>query len=76
MVSGCRRDCEAAVMDRGGKIHPRVTLETHYLVIGLLGSTDWLHTTHGRKIEHAIHCQEQGSPLAIVCEEHWNQHLR
>lgn len=70
MVSGCRKHCEEEITTRGGAIHDRVSMKTDYLIIGLIGSTDWLHTTHGRKIEYAVHCQKEGSAIAIISEEH------
>jgi hypothetical protein len=41
------------------------------LVIGEIGSQDWLHSTHGRKIEKAIEYNDTGAKIAIVPEKHW-----
>lgn len=72
---GSRRACEQEVSDRGGRAHPRVTREVNYLVLGTLGSTDWIHSTHGRKIEYAIELKQKGGPVAIISEQHWTDHL-
>lgn len=72
---GTRQRCEGEVVSRGGLVHPRVTQDVHYLVLGTLGSTDWIHSTHGRKIEYAIELREKGLPIALISEQHWTDHL-
>lgn len=74
-VWGTRAQCEAEVVSRGGRTQSNVTQQTHILVIGTIGSTDWLHSTHGRKIEHAVELATKGYPITIVSEEHWADHL-
>jgi NAD-dependent DNA ligase len=51
---GPRRVCEAAVASLGARAGSSITRETNYLVIGTFGSRDWIHTSHGRKIEEAV----------------------
>lgn len=72
---GTRSACQRAIAERGGILHQNPIQQTHFLVIGTLGSTDWLHSTHGRKIEHAVKLSEAGSPISIVSEERWTAHL-
>lgn len=72
---GTREACQLAVRERGGLIQGNVTQQTHYLVIGTLGSTDWIHSTHGRKISHAVELAQNGMPIALVSEQHWTTHL-
>ena len=72
---GTRAACQRAIVERGGALHQNPIQQTDFLVIGTLGSTDWLHSTHGRKIEHAVKLSETGSPIAIVSEEQWTAHL-
>lgn len=74
-VMGPRANHEFEIMDRGGLIQANVTNDTHYLVIGSMGSTDWLHSTFGRKIEKAAAMAEQGHSIALISEEHWADHL-
>ncbi len=71
---GPRRICEAEVLERGGKIVNSVTLQTDYLVIGAVGSRDWIHSTWGRKIEKAIEYRDLCS-LAIISEQQWASFL-
>jgi hypothetical protein len=68
---GTRRDCEREVEKRNGACESNVTKRTSYLVIGTFGSSDWLHTAFGRKIEKAISYRDDGVPLRIVGEDHW-----
>jgi NAD-dependent DNA ligase len=72
---GTRQACQMAVRERGGLIQDNVTQQTHYLVVGTLGSTDWAHSTHGRKIEHAVELAQKGLPIALVSEQHWTSQL-
>ena len=74
-VYGPRKKCERAIIDRGGVVHPRVVKNLHYLVIGTLASRDWVHTSHGRKIESAIKAKEGGGSITIVAEEDWVRFL-
>ena len=75
-VYGTRPQCEGAIVAKGGRVQKVPTGATDYLVIGTVGSTDWIHSTHGRKIEAAVEFQERGYSIAIVSEEQWITHLR
>jgi NAD-dependent DNA ligase len=72
---GPRDRCERDVISKGGVIKANVSKQLHYLVIGTIGSADWIHSTYGRKIEAAVELREQGVPLHIVPEEHWVSEL-
>jgi NAD-dependent DNA ligase len=78
---GTRRNCEREVTERGGRCSDNITLQTSYLVLGELGSRDWIHSCYGRKIETAVKYTEllterHGvSSLSIVSEEHWQSFL-
>jgi hypothetical protein len=72
---GPRSVCEREVCGRGGQCAPSPSKRTRYLVIGTVGSRDWFHTTHGRKIEHAVNLREKGVPIAIISEDHWAMSL-
>jgi len=74
MVCGTRDECQAVVIEKGGRINPKPIRETDYLVIGTLGSADWAHTAYGRKIEYAVGLKQKGFGLHIVSEDHWAQH--
>jgi NAD-dependent DNA ligase len=70
-VHGTRKECEAEILARGGVAKRNLSLSTNYLVIGHLGSSDWIHSTHGRKIEHALELCKKGSSIFLVSEQHW-----
>ncbi|MBI5872731.1 MAG: BRCT domain-containing protein [Candidatus Omnitrophica bacterium] len=69
-VTGTREQCQSVVINKGGHAHNIPTLDTNYLVIGLIGSTDWIHSAYGRKIERAVEIQKQHS-IKIISEEYW-----
>lgn len=73
--SGSRQWCEGQVTAKGGLATGSITKKLHYLVIGEIGSRDWLHSTHGRKIEKAIEYNEAGHSIAILSEQHWFEQL-
>jgi len=70
-VFGTREKCEAEVLSRGGDVLNGVDKGLDYLVIGVIGSRDWIHSSFGRKIEKAVRLQRAGLQLAIVSEEHF-----
>lgn len=72
---GTRDACKTEVLSRGGQVQSSPTAKTNYLVIGLIGSTDWIHSTHGRKIEYALKLREKGLPVSVVTEEHWVKYI-
>lgn len=69
--SGTRQWCETQVISKGGMALGSITKKLHYLVIGEIGSRDWLHSTYGAKIEKAIEYNETGTNILILGEEHW-----
>lgn len=42
---GSRALCETEIKSRGARIQSNVTQQTRFLVIGTIGSRDWLHST-------------------------------
>jgi len=70
-LSGTRAQCHAAVASRGGMPTETITMNLNYLVIGVIGSRDWIHSTFGRKIQKAVEYRDSGFPLAIISEEHF-----
>jgi NAD-dependent DNA ligase len=73
--SGTRAWCEAQVHNRGGVALSSVNRKLNYLVIGDIGSRDWLHSTFGTKIKKALDQQEKGVDTRIISEQHWYEHL-
>jgi NAD-dependent DNA ligase len=74
-IWGTRNQCHAAVLDRGGEVIVSISRDLHFLVIGVIGSRDWIHTTYGRKIQKAVEYRDKGLTLAIVSEEHFVKSL-
>lgn len=70
-ASGARSQMEGAAKENGALIASKPTRNTDYLVIGSIGSSDWLHSTHGRKIERAVELRDEGQKIQIISEEHW-----
>jgi NAD-dependent DNA ligase len=74
-LCGARQDCQQAVLERGGRTCNTPAGHTDYLVVGTLGSTDWVHSPYGRKIEKAVDLRAGGSRIAIISEDHWVKHI-
>jgi NAD-dependent DNA ligase len=69
---GPRKTVVQAIEERGGEVVLKnVRMDTHYLVIGDIGSAAWMHSTHGRKIESAVDLRERGTGIAIISEAHF-----
>ncbi|MCB1808999.1 MAG: hypothetical protein KDJ99_28755 [Candidatus Competibacteraceae bacterium] len=74
---GDRASVVKEITDRSGLISNGITKSVDYLLIGSVGSTDWIHTSYGRKIEKAVEYKNSQNPtLAIICEEHWVKFLQ
>lgn len=67
---GQRKECEAAVMQRGGSAGG-ISRKTDYLVVGIYATDAWAHSAYGRKIEEAVAFRSQGHPVSIVGEDYW-----
>ena len=70
-ASGSRKECQEQVRDLGGSVKSSPSVRTDFLVVGAVGSRDWIHSTHGRKIETAVDLRDKGAKIAIVSEEQW-----
>lgn len=68
---GPRKDVYRQIVDRGGVVASSVVKSLNFLVVGELGSRDWMHSNSGRKIEKAIALRSAGQRLALVSEAHW-----
>ena len=67
-IFGPRSSVEQLIESKGGVISKGVTQMTDYLVIGTLSSPDWVHSSHGLKIQKAVSLKESGHPIAIIAE--------
>jgi len=72
---GTRTQCEALVKSLGAKTAKNITKKVDYLVIGIIGSGAWIHSSYGRKIEKAVEYREKGNSINIISEEHLIQYL-
>ncbi|NDV20847.1 NAD-dependent DNA ligase [Pseudodesulfovibrio sp. JC047] len=69
---GSRNDCFEECIGWGGEVSKTLTMKVDYLVVGLMGSQAWAHSSWGRKIETAVRYRdEKGKPIAIIGEDHW-----
>jgi len=73
---GSRVECEQEITSRGGKTLDGISQDLNFLVIGIIGSRDWVHSVFGRKIEKAVDYRNKGKPLSIVAEEHFIEALK
>lgn len=74
-ISGTRNEITSVIESLGGIAKTSPTKKTNYLVIGEVGSRDWIHSTFGRKIEKAIELNNQGSIISIISEQHWSSFI-
>ena len=70
-IYGPRSRCQSAIEQLGGIPVERVSVDLSYLIIGTLASRDWVHTSHGRKIETALGYKAKGHDIQIAAEELW-----
>lgn len=68
---GSRKECEAAVISRGGTTTDGITSKTDVLVIGDMPNPNWSHGSYGNKIFDAMILKlHQHKPL-IIPELYW-----
>lgn len=72
---GPRSRVFGAISERGGVPKKSVSRQVHYVVVGNLGSRDWLHSSYGTKIQQAVDLRAGGFPLHIIDEAHWRARL-
>lgn len=73
---GARKKVIDAITGKNGiAVDSTPTPDSHYLVLGIFASRDWIHTNYGRKIERAVALRDSGSGIAIISEEHWKKYL-
>lgn len=73
---GPLKECQAAVLSRGGSVTERVTGQTDVLVIGHDSNPNWAHGSFGNKICEAMILKlQRGKPL-IIPESYWRTLLQ
>jgi NAD-dependent DNA ligase len=73
---GPRQDVASVIEFLGGCVKNNVSGIVDYLICGHFGSTDWIHSSHGRKIEAAIDFRSNGYDIAIISERYWADVVR
>lgn len=74
-VFGSTLECEETISELGGFVEKSPNGDTDFLVIGEMGSPDWIHTSFGRSIEKAVEMQSNGHSIKIISEEHWVEQM-
>lgn len=64
------------ISELGGTVATSISKKVRYLVVGEIGSRDWIHSSYGRKIEHACELRAQGAQLSIIGEKHWTEFVK
>ncbi len=72
---GTRTQCEEIVRSLGGSCSKSITKKVDYLVIGIIGSDAWIHSSYGRKIEKAVKYREELQKPNIISEEHFIKYV-
>lgn len=67
-VSGDRNSITTMLICMGAETSTSINKTVDYLVIGTLASKNWLYTSHGRKIEKALHLKRQGETIKTITE--------
>jgi NAD-dependent DNA ligase len=67
-VSGDRNAVDTMLRCLDARTSTNVNSLVDYLVIGTLASRNWLYTSHGRKIEKALHIKRQGGQIKTITE--------
>lgn len=76
-LSGQRKDCEKAVLERGGSINPYINMQLDYLVIGSKPTRDWKQSSFGNKIIKAMDYNEnKHCKIAIITEKDWLEKIK
>lgn len=71
-IFGTRNHCKKITEQMGAVTVDTMTKKVNYLVIGSIGSPDWVHESFGHKIANAMQLKSRNHPIAIIAEKHWN----
>jgi NAD-dependent DNA ligase len=72
---GPRVSVVRAIEDRGGRLMAAVSPRTSYVVVGEVGSRDWVHSSFGRKIQAAADLRSEGHQIRLISERRWCEFL-
>ena len=72
---GKRGTVERSIESRGGITIKVPRSSTNYVLVGSFVSHGWANGNFGTKIERALSLKRNGTPIAIIGEEHWKTFL-
>lgn len=75
-IAGTRNYCRKITEQLGAITVNTISKKVNYLVIGGLGSPEWIHESFGHKIAQAIHLRETKHPISIIAEKHWHESIQ
>jgi hypothetical protein len=75
-VYGDRKRVMTTIESLGGECTPSVSAKCGYLIVGTLGSDEWLHSNFGTKIARAVELKAAGKQIKIVTEQYWAESLK
>lgn len=67
---GRRADIGEWIGGQGGEVVSSVSKKADYLLLGSVGSRDWLFSNHGTKLQAAADLKMSGHHIAVVAERH------
>lgn len=72
MSYGPRNICMAMSEARGFPCTDEIVTDLECLVVGKIGSRDWIHSSHGRKIEQVVYFNKcSNANIKIIGEDTW-----
>jgi len=74
-VTASRSKVREGIERRGGVVQGQTYPGTDYVLVGTLGSEEWLGDGYGSKIEHALQLKARGGGPAIISEAHIIKYL-
>ena len=73
---GPRQDVVNVIEFLGGCVKKNISEVVDYLICGHFGSTDWIHSSYGRKIETAMSFRSNGYDIYIISEKYWSDVIK
>jgi NAD-dependent DNA ligase len=73
---GTRKECQAAILSRGGRVSEHVNSQTDVLVIGHDANPNWAEGNFGNKICEAMVLKLQNCKPLIIPESYWRTLLQ
>ncbi len=68
---GRRSEVASRIEQLGGRVASSVSKNVHFLIVGTMGSDQWINEKYGTKIEAAVRLRNDGVGICIVREQDW-----